>query len=404
MRWLLRNHIDNAVESLRSNRMRAFLTMLGVAIGVASITTILSLSNGAISMTREQVAKSGHVTVVRPGAPVELGDFISINSSQSPGVSTITEADLGLLSKIQHVEAVAPLMTLSGVPRSGDSMARSGLIAATTPDLARTTTLPLRDGQFLEDSSGKDSTAVIGTQLSIDLFGTENSVGYTFTVRNQKFRVIGVLKRLNEPVNFNGINFDNTALIHLDSGKKFNEGTASIQQVNLLTDGADGADKAITETLTKAHDGEQDFSVISGDAIAAPTNRLLYTIAGATIAIATVALIVGGIGIMNILLVSVAERTREIGLRKALGATNTDIAWQFLIESVAISIGGGLAGYVIGYILSFLVSLNLTFSPTLSWQIAAITVGISAVVGLVFGLYPAIRAARKNPIESLRHH
>lgn len=406
MRLLFPNHIQNAMQSLRSTKLRTLLTMVGVAIGVASITIILSLSTGATKMVQSQIdSLGGAIAVVRPGSNQPIQSITDFSQRPGYGTSTLTEKDLASINKIQHVTA-APLMTINGSVKSTDSTAKDATVIATTPDLTKTTNLTVETGQFI-DATTDDQTAVVGAQLSVDLFGTEQSIGQIFTIRGEPFRVIGILKRLNNPVNFNQVDFDRAAIINFNAGKNFNQGVANIQQIDISVDNHSQFKNVLSQTnaaLRKNHDGEQDFAVLSGDEIVQPTSELFYTIAGATAAIAAISLIVGGIGIMNIMLVSVAERTREIGLRKALGASNSDISWQFLIESVAISIGGGIAGYLIGYIVSFAISLGLTFDPAITWQIAAVAIGISIVVGSVFGLYPAMRAAHKDPIESLRQY
>jgi ABC-type antimicrobial peptide transport system permease subunit len=223
-----------------------------------------------------------------------------------------------------------------------------------------------------------------------------------------RFTVIGILDRLNKPINYNNVDFDQAAIINLKSGKDFNQGIASIQQINVRATSTDKLPEVlrqVDEVLTKNHSGEKDFVVLSGETLARPSNNLFAAVAATLTTVAAVSLVVGGIGIMNIMLVSVTERTREIGIRKALGASNGHIVWQFLIESLAISIAGGIAGYITGYIIAFAISRSmLTFDPVFEWAIVGQVLGISLIVGLLFGLYPAIKAARKDPIEALRQY
>jgi len=409
MRILLINHIQNAQQSLKSNRLRSVLTMFGVMIGVASITTILSLGTGASKIVTDQVdALGGTIAVVRPGAPSQspFEDVARMPNRQNFAASTLTDADLLSLQKLDHVQAAAPLMLLTGAVRA-DSIAPSNTpIVATTPDLAIVNSLEVREGQFLDDDLNPN-TAVIGPQLSIDVFGTEESIGKGITIRGKLFTVIGVLERTNMPVNYNGVDFDTAIIINKNSGRILNQGIIQIQQINVRADSIANLDQVIINTnkiLLKNHANEGDFTVLSGEKIAQPTNELFYAIAGVTTAIAAISLLVGGIGIMNIMLVSVAERTREIGIRKALGASNRDIVAQFLIESLALSIGGGIAGYLLGYLTAFAISSFLTFDPAFSWEIGAIALVLSIGIGTLFGLYPAFRAARKDPISALRQY
>lgn len=406
MRLLLLNHAQNATQSLWSTPLRTVLTMVGVAIGVASITVILSLSSGAANMVRSQIdSLGGSVAVIRPGNQPTVQSITSLSQRPGYGTSTLTEHDLKMINALDDI-TVAPLMTVNGSVRSPDSSVKDAAVIATTPDLTSTAHLPVQTGQFI-DQTTDDRTAVIGAQLSVELFGTEESLGQLFTIRGESFRVIGILQRLNNPVNFNQVDFDRAAIIDFAAGKSFNQGVANIQQIDVAAHSSRTLQTALGKVrsiLLKNHDGEQDFSILSGEAIVQPTSQLFYTVAAATVAIAAISLIVGGIGIMNIMLVNVAERTREIGLRKALGASSADISWQFLIESMTISLGGGIAGYILGYVVAFSISLGLTFDPAITWQIAAVAIGISFVVGSIFGLYPALRAAHKDPIESLRQY
>lgn len=406
MRFLWINHAQNAYQSLRSRRVRSALTMLGVTIGIASITTILSLSGGINQIINSQVkALDGNIAIIRPGAKTNSPASISqINLGLDYTTSTLTENDITYIKNTPHVESVSPIMILSGTIKADSTAPNDSQIIATTFDLNNICKIKLREGNFFSSSSDQN-IAVIGTQLSINIFGSESSIGRIFTIRGQDFTVTGVMDRVNNPINYNSIDFDNAAIINFVSGKKLNQDLVQIQQINIKSDTPENLNQtieSITKTLSASHNGENDFSVLSGDQVSQPTSHLFYLITSFTTAIASISLIVGGIGIMNIMLVTVAERTREIGIRKALGATNSDISWQFLIESLAISIGGGIAGYFMGYIIAFGISRTfLTFDPSINWQVAAIDLLVSIIMGAIFGLYPAIRAARKDPIESL---
>jgi len=409
MRFLLLNHIQNAHQSLRSNRLRSILTMLGVTIGVASITAILALSAGASKVVSDQVdALGGNIAVIRPGTTTTepILQLTQVTPHRDFAASTLTEADIAAIIDIENVEYAAPLMVLGGSVKADQIAPANTPIVASTPELEIVSDLELREGQFV-GSVVNDSTAVIGGQLSVNIFGTEESIGKMFTIRGQPFRVIGILKRTNNPINYNSIDFDSAAIISLASGKKISQGVPQIQQINVRSDSVANLNQMIIDlnkTLLASHGGENDFSILSGDQISQPTSQLFYAIAGVTAAIAAISLIVGGIGIMNIMLVSVAERTREIGIRKALGASNADISSQFIIESLALGIGGGIAGYIFGYVIAFSISTFLTFDPVVNWQIGLTALFISVVMGTLFGLYPAFRASRKDPIDSLREY
>ena len=398
---LILNHIQNAYESLRANRMRTFLTITGVAIGIASIIAILSLTTSASRVVSQQVdGIGGNIIVIRPGTSDSrsFSDFINQQTHGGVGYSTLTEDDMNQIGQLKSVSKTAPLM-MSTAKISGDSEEESTVIG-TSPSLFEISQVEIKDGDFADENQ---PLVTIGSQLSIDLFGTEDSLGKTVTIRGQSLRVNGVLERQKNPVNFNGIDFNQSAFITQDQFIGMHTVTP-IQQITVQVDSVANLDQTVVDInklLLKLHSSEQDFQVLAGDDIAAPTGQLFSVVAGVAGAIAGISLFVGGIGIMNIMLVNVAERTREIGIRKALGATHGDIVWQFLIESIIMALVGGIAGYIIGLLVAFIGSLFLPFNPTITWQIAVISIGVSGLVGTMFGLYPAIRAARKTPIESL---
>ncbi len=408
MRLLIGTHIANAYQSLTANRMRTVLTMLGVTIGVASVTAILALMDGAVNLVGSQINQlDGNIAVIRSGAHKAKDNFSLSQTQTQYSTTTLTEDDLLAIQDTKHLAAVAPLMNLRTSLRAyGETLdGTNHSVVATTPDLIKIGHIEIRDGQFI-DSVSDANTAVVGPQLAIDLFGTEQAIGKTLRIRDQAFIVIGVLKRTNNPVNYNDVDFDRSVLVSLESGKAFTQNVAQIQQINLKADTKEhlpAVVASVKKTIKENHQGENDFSVLSGQEIAEPTSALFRGLSLTSAIVAGISLIVGGVGIMNIMLVNVAERTREIGIRKAVGASNNDIVWQFLIESLAISLGGGLAGFILGYIIALGASAILPFFPAFSWPIALTAFLISVIIGVTFGMYPAIRAAQKDPIESLRH-
>lgn len=408
MRILLWNHVENAKQSIKSNRMRSLLTMTGITIGVASITTILALSGGATRLVQSQIdSLGGTIAVVKPGAKTPSNKMVNeAISSQQLAASTLTQADIKTISETKHVTAVAPIMVLHGSINGDEKAPAATPIVATTPDFIKLTGIEVRDGQFLDDEL-TISAAVIGPQLSIDIYGTEHSIGKTINIKGKSFTVVGVLARESNPINYNSIDSDASAFISLESGQALNQGAIQLQQINIQSESVANLTSVVTslnKELLRNHLGEADFSVLSGSEISQPTSKMFTTVAGAAVAIAAISLIVGGVGVMNIMLVSVAERTREIGIRKALGATNGEIVMQFIMESLFLGLGGGVAGYLLGYALAFGFSLLLTFSPILNWQIAACAAVLSLVVGVLFGIYPALKAAKKDPISALRQY
>lgn len=405
---LIFEHVHGAIHSLRSTRTRTLLTVLGITIGIASITTILALSAGVTRVVAHQVDQlGGNLAVIRPGVPTKsVNELTTPVSQQFYSTSTLTTSDVDQLKKLPSITAAAPLMILNGSLKADQTTVANSMVLATTPDFFQMTQLETRDGQVLNDVANA-TTAVIGQQLAVDLFGSEKPIGLTFTLRGHEFTVIGIIKRVNNPINYNNIDVDRTAFISLEAGKMLHSGTAQIQQINIRAADAAGLPVAVDQArqaLVAAHQGEQDFSIVYGHEIATPTSQLFAVITGVMTAIAAISLVVGGIGIMNIMLVGVAERTREIGLRKAVGASDRNIVNQFLIEALLMSLVGGVFGYLLGYITAFIISTQLTFNPAFTWQIAAVALAVAVAVGVAFGLYPALRAARKDPIESLRQY
>jgi putative ABC transport system permease protein len=404
-RLLIFDHLSSALFSLRANRMRSLLTTLGITIGIASVTTILSLAAGVTgSITRQIDDIGGTVAVIRPGATTNSTERIFRPiSPQQYSTSTLDENDVKSIEALDKNVQAAPIMTIDGTLKAKNGNISNGMVVATTPTFAKTTSLTMQDGSFLDESSPPQS-AIVGWQMAINLFGTNDPIGQNFQLRGRTFTVVGILKKINNPLNHNNIDFDQVIIIPFESGKKFHNGRSQIQQINLVAKDQSTLQAVIPkiEQALDTNHGERDFSVISGDAIAEPTNSMFTVLARIMTAIAIISLIVGGIGIMNIMLVSVTERTREIGIRKAVGASNTNIVTQFVVESLLIGLTGGVIGVLCGIALAFIFGLSFSFMPVITPMTILIAGGLSLVVGVIFGIYPALRAASKDPIESLR--
>lgn len=402
--------IKIALKSLRATKMRTGLTMLGIIIGVTSVTVVMALGEGAKQKVREQVSFLGSdLITIRPGQATQddSGNILNYNFLAALGSSTISEYDLNTVKKDSSVANAAPIMAITGGVAVDTNAApiNGASIIATDQTCDDVLNFKMRGGEFINDATNRE-TVVLGYDLANQLLGTDQAMGQRISIRGQLFTVIGVLNPYKVRVSFNNLfDYNKTAFIPLDAGKSFNQGIAQIQQINVRAiEGADiqATANSLKQKILANHGNQEDFAVLRPEQTVQITDSLLQIITILSSAIASISLIVGGIGIMNIMLVSVTERTREIGIRKAVGATNMQVLRQFLIESLFMSLVGGIIGIIIAYGLALLVGTLLEFTPIITVQIIAIAVGISTAVGVIFGIVPAIKAARKDPIEALR--
>lgn len=400
-----------ALDALKASRTRTYLTMLGIIIGVAAVTLILALGEGVKQAVALQVKNlDNNLIVVRPG-PASSGilsksNFIQFSPLAPYATTTLTEKDYQSLAHSPEVAAVAPLMLINGSIRHNKNVTTDAPILASSPDLTKALKLKIGAGQFLDETLERD-TVVLGSQLAVDFYGTDQPIGEQIKLRGRDHTIVGVLKKNSGPLGVSGVDMNQAAIVSLEDGKSFNQGIAQIQQINVVPKSSitrEAAQRKIHRDLLKAHNGEEDFSVMSGQDASIISRNFYQLITTLTAIVASVSLIVGGIGIMNIMLVGVAERTREIGVRKSLGASNRHIYWQFLIEALMMSVSGGIIGLVVAYGAASFIGLMLGFFPAINWQIIATALGLSVSVGVLFGLAPAVRAARKDPIEALRQH
>lgn len=409
MAILIRTHFRLARASIRENRTRSFLTCLGIAIGVASIILILSLMGSISNVVKQEIGEIGaDLIVVRPDVNKDpLTDIVEeLTNANAYHQSSLAITDVEAITKVKDVTAVAPIALSANTVTSEKNTFASVPVLGTTPDFIKIEQYPLRYGSFISENN-EERSVVLGHTLSLALFNTINStIGKTVTIMGEKFMVVGVLEKIDKTVNFDSVDFDNALIMDVHALDELT-GSTQIQQINIKaanTDSLATISTDIENALTNQKLGDQNFSVTYGDDITHPASSLFVIVSGMLTIVAAISLVVGGIGVMNIMLVSVAERTHEIGVRKAVGASSRNILLQFLFESLILSILGGIFGLILGYVLAFLLSIITPFAPFISWEIISITLLTTIVVGIIFGIYPALKAASKDPIASLKHY
>lgn len=409
MALLLKTHYKLAKTAIKENRTRSLLTCLGIAIGVASIILILSLMGSISNLVKKEIDGIGSdLIVVRPSSTRDsLTNIVEeLTSSNTFQKSNLAISDATTIAALDDVVAAAPISISINTVVSEKNTFQSVPILGTNTDFIKIEPLALKYGSFMNESN-KENAVVLGSTLSLALFNTINStVGKTVTIMGEKFMIVGVLDEIDKSINFDNIDFDNALIMNIKSLDKIT-GSTQIQQINIKAENTDSLAKVsgeIKDALVKQKHGDDNFTVAYGNDITHPASSLFTIISGMLTIVAAISLIVGGIGVMNIMLVSVAERTHEIGIRKAVGASSRNILVQFLFEALILSILGGIFGIVLGYILAFLLSVITPFAPHISLDIIIVTFLTTFAVGIVFGIYPAIKAASKNPIESLKHY
>ena len=395
-----------AFVSLRNAKLRSFLTMLGIIIGVSAVVSILAIGAGVKKAVQDQITG-----VVNANAIAVTSGKINLKGggggASSLGASTLTLTDVDYLSKLHHVVAVAPMSLISGNVSNGKTISNSELLLATTPPFSKTQTLKFASGRFLGDSDSGKAVAVLGGNAKLDLFGTEDAIGKTVNIRGTAFTVIGTLKTADAAASsFSaGPSLENAVYLPLDTATKITGAAPPIARILVQVDDTNHVSDvaaAMKSRMIKGHGGQEDFTVLTQSDILSTVDSVLSLLTTFIVAIASISLLVGGIGIMNIMLVSVTERTREIGLRKAIGASSSTVLSQFLIEAVVISLVGGAIGIAVAIGQATVAGKLAKITPVFTPGAIGLAFGVSAAVGIIFGIAPAIKAARKRPIQALK--
>ncbi len=391
-----------AFEAIMSNKVRSGLTMLGVIIGVMAVILLVSIGEGAqVYITKELTGLGTNLLIITPGKTSTRGGF---HPPSAGTVRKLTYDDsLALRRRAWLLTDAVPLVFGTGKIKY-QNMGRDIMVIGTTPEFQRVRNLFVDTGSYISqgDVDSKAKVIILGSKVKEELFGADNALGKLVTLSDARYRVIGVMQKKGTSL---GMDIDDIVYVPVTSGQELFD-TDSLFEIIASTPRSEDVDRAIAQIkniLIKRHAHKEDFTIQTQGAMLETMNTILSVLTAVLGGIAGISLVVGGIGIMNIMLVSVRERTREIGIRKALGARNKDIMAQFMIEAITLSGAGGIIGILLGVGLALLIPLFVTVLPTSvsAWSII-MAFTFSAVVGVFFGVYPARKAALQDPIQALR--
>lgn len=414
-----KDNIQSAIRALMQNWMRSILTMTGIVIGVLAIVTLVAILKGVKTEVSRQVEGLGaNLVIVVPSKLNEDGQ--PINPIAMMGISTLTEDDVEALRRVPGVEQISPVSIISGVieseAMSATSKDRSGkpkrknasaAVVATNRDGVVMNPTPLAEGRYFETSEENQNVCILCYGPARDLFGDTSPLGKTVLIQQKKWKVIGVLSKPKNDGTLGNqmLGLSTFVYIPFEAAKREISGLQT-NRIVLRTDFKHPAKQMIREmnsTLLQVHNGREDFGVITQEKGLEIIIKLVNMAQSLLVLIAAISLFVAGVGIMNIMLVTVTERTREIGIRKTVGARRYDIFLQFLTEAIILSILGGSIGIALSALLCSLIDRFSALTPEMTPAVIGMALGVCVTVGILFGVTPAVRASRLDPIDAMRH-
>ena len=396
-----------AFRAIASNKIRSFLTMLGVIIGVMSVIVLVSIGQGTTASITDSMSSMGTnlLTVNIQSRSVGMRGFMNRSSRNTPSKGTVILKlpEILALEADESIACVSPVCTGSLTVKAGSSNT-SATVLGVLPAYAEIINQGVESGRYIIDAdvNNRSAVCVIGVDLAEDQYGNTNVVGNTLYIDGRKFRIVGVLE--SKGTSLSGSS-DNSVVLPFTLAQRMLDSTtiASIYLSAVDSASVDDAQAVVEKFLYKKYQNESSYSVMNQTSMLETANEMSGTLSLMLGGIAGISLLVGGIGIMNIMLVSVTERTREIGIRKAIGAKRRDIMLQFLIESVVISGMGGALGLGLGFALMSVLENVLGMTLAVTPGVIYLAIGFSMGVGVLFGLYPASKASKLRPIDALHY-
>lgn len=411
MSSMMRGNLRMALSGIRGARWRSLLTMTGVIVGIVSVVTVVGIGEGVKRQVADQINHFGKdLIAVRPGTAAKdqmLGTGGNNDVIFGMGsIGGLTVDDVKVVQRAEGTGVVAPLGVVAGTVDIDGRTFSNTPVLATSFDLPSALNQKMAYGDFWDTSSASAATAVIGHDVAADLFEENVPLGRKFNFRGQTFVVRGVLQAFPEVPFSPTSSFDNAIFIPYQTAATLTNNDANLYTLLVKPEdpgAVHATSEAITASLKAAHGGQQDFSVLEPGQALQTGSSVVKLLTTWITAVAAISLFIGGVGIMNIMLLSVTERMHEIGVRKAIGATSRQIMGQFLLEATVLSVVGGVIGVILSLAVDGLLYAYTDLKPVISWRAIAVATGVSLLIGIVFGTAPAIKAARKDPIEALRH-
>lgn len=398
-----RANLRLALRAIRMSKGRSLLTLTGVVIGVGAFIVVVAIGEGIKQQVNNQIDQLGKNVITIRSGQINPGHSLFGLPSGVSEAGSLDSSDVDLIQRTQGVEYAVPISFIADTPSVNGKPYNLGSVIATSGDFNKLLKQKVQYGAFLDTSASVDS-AVLSPSASQAMFNSTSPLGDSFSLLGQQFVVTGVMNQLDtSPLSINS-NFNNAIFIRYSTAQNITK--AHLPLYEILVAPKDGVNveslaSEINQSLEKAH-GQHNFSVLTQAQALSATTNILDLITKLVIGVASIALLVGGVGIMDIMLVSVTERMSEVGLRKAVGASNRQILDQFVVEALVLSAVGAIIGSLVALIVCYMTFLFTDVVPKLTWQSFVLADLVAILVGLIFGTFPALKASRKDPITALR--